>query len=126
MARRKVSRKKSARKKRKNRATSKFNYALRRLKTLKAPQQRQALSMANNAFLRHFVNHIKKLKRVKLPLRASKAFRKHRKTVRKLVNSRTSMSKRRTILSQKGKGSIFDFIKSIPIIGDGISLIQSL
>ena len=122
MARRKVSRKM----RRKSGVSSKYEHALRQLKKLKAPQQRQALSMANGAFIRQFVNHLKKLKHGKLSPAARKAFKKHKKAVRRLVSSKTSMSKRRAILSQKGKGALFDFIKSIPIIGDGIQLIQSL
>ena len=110
----------------KGRASPKFNHALGQLKKLKASQQRQALSMANNAFIRQFVNHIKKLKHVKLSPATRKVFRKHKKTVRKLANSRTSMSKRRNMLSQKGSGALFNFIKSLPIIGDGVSLIESL
>ena len=82
--------------------------------------------MANNNFIRQFIQHLKQLKYVKLPSKTRNVFKKHKKTVRQLVNSRTSMSKRRSILSQKGSGKLFDFIKSLPIIGDGIALIESL
>lgn len=110
----------------KRRRSTAFSRALIRLKKLRAPQQRQAMSMANNAFIRQFVNHVKKLKHKKLPLRTAKTFRKHRKQIRRLVNPRTSMLKRRALLTQRGGGMLFDFLKSLPVVGDAINLVETL
>ena len=103
-----------------------FSRAIIRLKKLKAPQQRQAISMANNAFIRQIVNHVKRLKHKKLPLRIAKAFRKHRKQIRRLVNPRTSWLKRRAFSTERGGGTLFYFLKILPVVVDAINLVESL
>jgi len=114
------------RSRKKSRSNSKYNNVLKRLKKLNAKEQRQAMSLANNAFIRQFISHIKQLKRARLSPEARKAFRKHKQAIRKLVNPRTSMSKRRTILCQRGRGAFYDFITSIPFLGQAIKYIGSL
>ena len=51
-----------------------YNNVLKRLKKLNATQQRQAMSTADNAFIRQFVIHIKRLKQTKLSTIARKHF----------------------------------------------------
>lgn len=106
MARGKTSRRAQSRRKR-----SDFHQSLLRLKKLKARDRSQAISMANDRFIRQLSQHVKKLKYAKLSTKARKSLQKHRKSLRSLSNNRTSMSKRRKILSQHG-GSILGSILS--------------
>ena len=80
--------------------------------------------MANNALIRQFVNHVNKLKHNTLPCTTAKAFR-NRKQIQQLVNPRTSVLKRRALLAQRGGGMLFDFLKSLPVVGDAINLVES-
>ena len=108
MCRHKVSQKNSSHRSRKKSCyISKYNNVLMRLKKLKANQQRQTMSMANNAFIRRFVNHVKQLKQAKPSTITRKEFGKHKKAIRQVVNSGTSMPKGRTILCQCGRGAFY-------------------
>lgn len=114
------------RKKKKKKSAPKFTSALRRLKKLNATQQRQAIKLANNAFIRQFCNQIKQLKHVKLSPKVRSKFRKHKKNIRKLLHKSTSMESRRKLLSQKGGGFLKNLLTSIPIIGDIVSAIDTI
>ena len=106
------------RKRRKSSSSHKnFSQALQRLKKLKASEQHQAMSMANNAFIRQFCKSLKKMKHVKLSGKKSSALRKHKKQIRQLINARTAMSKRRQILSQKGSGLLKNLLSIFPGVG---------
>ena len=113
------SKKSSYRRKRRKTSSSHktFSDALRRLKKLKTSEQHQAMSMANNAFIRQFCKSLKKMKHVKLSGKKSSALRKHKKQIRQLINARTAMSKRRQILSQKGSGLLKTILSVIPVVG---------
>ena len=103
-----------------------FTNALRRLKKLKPSEQHQAMSMANNAFIKQFCKHLKKLKHAKLSPKTRKALRKHKKVIRQLIHTRTGMSKRRRILTQKGSGILGSLIRAVPIVGSVVDLIGGL
>ena len=119
----------SYRSQKKSRDISKYNNVLKRLKKLNANQQRQGISMANNALIRQFESRVKQLKQAKLSPIATKAFQRHRKAIRQLVNSRASISKRRTIPLQtchRGRRDFYDFITSIPFLDPAIKYVDSL
>lgn len=121
---RKIKGKSSRRKSKK--ATSKFANAIRRLKGLKASDQHQALSMANITFIRQFCKMIKKLKHAKLSPKHKTALKKHKKKIRKLLNSRTGMSKRRQMLTQGGGGFLKSLLSAIPVVGTVVDLIDNV
>ena len=81
---------------------SSFTKALRQLKRLKGNEQRQAMTMANDGFIRQFCSRVKKLKRAKLSPKLSSKLRRHRKKLRMLTNNRTSIKRKRKALSQRG------------------------
>ena len=83
------------------RGNATFRRALYRLKRLKPKHQCQAIGMANDAFIRQMCTHVKKLrynKKVKLAPR----LKRHKGKLRQLVSARTSISKKRKILGQRG------------------------
>ena len=122
MARRKTSQRAGTPKKKK----SHFIQSLLRLKKLKAGERSQAISMANDRFIRQLCQHVKKLKYAKLSPKARKSLRKHQKSLRSLVHKRTSMSKRRKILMQRGGGILGNILSSIPIVGSVFDILTSV
>ena len=126
MARRKTSQGRRRRKKvtRKKSSQSNFVTALHKLRGLKQNDQRQAISMANGKFIRQFVGHIKKLKRAKLSPKVRKSLQKHKAKLRLLTKPQTPVTKHRKILSQKGGGFLNDIIRSIPVVGTVVRLIE--
>lgn len=84
------------------RGKSHFANAFLRLKKLSKRRQVQAIKMANGKFIRSLCLHVKKLKHVKLPAKTVSSFRRHRKHLRSLTNSRVSIKKKRQILTQHG------------------------
>ena len=122
MARRKTSRRSRSRRKK-----GSFIQSLLRLKKLKSQDRSQAISMANDRFIRQLCHHVKKLKSAKLSPKAKKSLQKHRKSLRSLISNRTSMSKRRKILSQRGGGilsGILSTLKYVPLVGSVLDMIQ--
>ena len=116
MAKRKTHRKKKSRAKKSSR--SNFSNALCQLKRLKGNQQRQAMSMANDTFIRQFCSSVKKLKYAKLPPKLESKLRRYRKKLRMLTNSKTSLSKKRKTLSQRGGGPFLSLLAaSLPVLG---------
>lgn len=129
MARRRNQRKATSRRRRhggKKSSSSNFSHALRRLKKLKASDQHQAMKMANAAFIRQFCNHLKKLKHTKVSSKSRKVLRKHKSQLRKLINGRTSLSKRRHMLSQNGGGFLKDILNQIPIVNTVLQIIDTV
>ena len=124
MAKRRTQRKTS--KRRQHRRSSNFSVALKRLKKLKPNEQRQAIHMANDKFIRKLCNELKVLKHAKLPPKRKKALQKHKKKLRQLINARTSVSKRRHILTQKGGGILKGILSAIPIVGTIADLIGNI
>ena len=123
MAKRKSQRKRS-KQRHTYRRTSNFTQALKRLRKLKSNEQRQAIGMANDAFIRHLCKELQLLKHAKLTGKKRQALRKHRKQLQRLISNRTSMNKRRHILSQKGGGILRGILSAIPIVGGLYDLIS--
>lgn len=119
MARKRSSQKKTRkRSSQKKTRTSKFMRAISRLKKLKPNEQSQAMSLANDSFIRQFCGQVKKMKHANLSTKQRKVLKSHRKNLQSLVNKRTGISKKRNILSQRGGGIIKNILHSIPIVGD--------
>ena len=109
-----------------SKSSNKFMTALRKLKKMKRNEQSQAISMANNTFIKQFVGHLRKMRRAKLSTKSKRALKKHKKSLRKLISARTGMSKRRKMLSQKGGGFLNDLLKSIPVVGTIVNAIEDI
>jgi len=124
MVRRKTKAKRS--KQRRSRHSSNFSNAIRRLKKLKANDQREDIKMANDTFIRQFCKELKLLRRVKLSPKKRQALKKHKKQLQRLINARTSTTKRRHILTQKGGGILKSILSSIPLVGNVVDLIDNL
>ena len=119
MSRRKASRKKlSHRSRKESRYISKYNNIMKRVKNLKATATGHVMTGQDS--------YVKQLKQGKLSPTERKAFQKPRKAVCQLVNSRTSMSKRRTILCQCERGAFYDLFTSIPFLDQVIKYVDSL
>ena len=121
-----MTRRKSSRRSQSRRNESNFIQSLLRLKKLKARDRTKAISMANDRFIRQLC-HVKKLKYAKLSTKDKKSLQKHRKSLRSLISNRSSMSKRRKILSQHGGGILGGILKSLkylPIVGGVYDMIS--
>lgn len=81
---------------------TKFQTALIRLRKLPRGKQQQAISTANNKFINQFCSNVKRLKYAKLNARQQKLVRKQRNNLQALVKKRTSIQRKRRILSQRG------------------------
>ena len=103
-----------------------FMKSLLRLKQLKKHDRTRAISMANNYFIRQLCQNVKKLKRAKLSPKARKSLRKHKKSLHSLISNRTSMSKQRQLLSQRGGGILDSILSSIPIVGSVYDAIKNI
>ena len=123
MARRKTARKASRRGKA---MSSSFILAVKRLKKLKASERSQAMSMANATFIRQFCEQLKKLRHAKLAPKKRKILQKNKKLLQQLVNKRTSLSKRRRILTQSGGGFLKNILSYIPIVGTVMKIIDTV
>ena len=95
-------------------AKGKFAHALKRLKTLNCNHQAQAMSLANDKFIRQFCCHVKKLKHAKLPAKTAAGLKRHALKIRKLISAKTSVKAKRKMLSKRG-----GFLQYVlpPIIG---------
>ena len=115
-----------ARRKTSRQGKSHFIQSLLRLKKLNKNDRTKAISMANNHFIRQLCQHVKKLKRAKVSAKAKKNLKKHRKSLRSLINKRTSMTKRRQLLTQRGGGILDSILSSIPIVGSIYDVIKTV
>ena len=121
MARRKTQRRRG----RKQASHTNFSRALLRLKKLKPSEQQQAMNMANASFIRQFCKLLRKLKHAKLSRKKKQTLQRYKKDLRQLTNAKTTLSKRRRILSQKGGGFIKSILSSIPVVKDVIYAIDT-
>lgn len=124
MTRRKATHKPSRRQRRG--MTSSFILALKRLKKLKASERSQAMNMANATFIRQFCEQLRKLKRAKLSPTNRKIFQQNKKLLQQLANKRTTLSKRRRMLSQSGGGILKSILSAIPIVGTVMRVIDTV
>ena len=110
--------KKRGRKAVKRSSKSQFSIALKRLKKLKKHERYQAMSMANDSFIRQFCSQVRKLKHAKLSPKSRKALQKHKKKLQKLVRKRATVKQQRAMLTQRGgKVNVLDLLLStIPFV----------
>ena len=116
---RRVRRRRTKKRQRKRRTQrgGKFNVILKRLRKLNPFQRRSAIQVANDKFIRHFVSQVKKLKRATgLQPSLRTKLKRHTKALRKLTNRRTSMKRKRKMLSQRG-GFLPLLLAALPAIG---------
>ena len=116
--------KKAAHSRRTKTDRSNFAVALQHLKRLKYPERREAIRLANNAFLQQFCNHLKKLRHAKVKAGTKKVLKQHKKQLRQLLSKKGNMSKRRYLLSQDGGGILRTLLRYIPIVGPIVDLID--
>ena len=93
---------KTRRVKKSTKKLTKFQTALIRLRKLPRGKQQHAISMANNKFINQFCSNVKRLKYAKLNAGQQKLVRKQRRNLQALVRKRTSIQRKRRILSQRG------------------------
>ena len=81
-----------------------FKQALARLRRMTPVKQREAVWGASNVFVNDVVNFMKKIRHKGHLVKPShrKILKRHRLKLRKLVHPKTSMHRKRMILSQKG------------------------
>ena len=119
MARKQSSKSKSLRPKRRIKKSgnlSKFNRVMKRLKQMNSNQQRQAIMMANDAFIRQLSNQAKKLRHINLNAPLRKRVHRQKKKLQKLVLPKTSIRTKRKMLSQRG-GFLPLLISALPVVG---------
>jgi len=112
-----MSRKTNKRVKKSTKKLTKFQTALIRLRKLPRGKQQQAISMANNKFINQFCSNIKRLKYAKLNAKQQKLVRKQRNNLQALVKKRTSIQRKRKILSQRG--GFLPFL--LPLLGSVVA-----
>ena len=117
MAKKRVSRRpgRQAKKKRQSKG-NKFNLVMKRLKGMKLGQQRQALQMSNDVFIRQMCAQVKKLRHASLPGTLKKRMQRQKKNLRKFVLPRTSVRVKRKMLTQRG-GLLPLLVAALPAVG---------
>lgn len=103
---------------------NKFFLALKRLKGMKSNQQREALKMSNNAFIRQMCAHVKKLRHASVPAKLKKRMLHQKKNLRKLILPTTSMQVKRKMLTQRG-GFLPLIMAALPVLGSMVGNIIS-
>ena len=95
------------------RGKSHFATALFNLKKLPKRRQVQAIGMANDKFIRQLCSKVKTLRHAKLPAKVTSSFKRHRKQLRSLTNSRVSVKSKRKILTQRGGGFLLPLLAGL-------------
>ena len=96
---------------------NKFCYVIKQLQRLDAPQQRQAIEIASDNFIRDFWIHVKKLKRAHgLKQSLKRKLKRNRVALRKLTNKNVSLKCKRQMLAQRG-GFLPLLLAALPAIG---------
>ena len=82
----------------------KFYHAIKKLKRLKAKQQRATVSGASNDFINDITKTLKRMRSQPSMVtdKHRKILKKHRNKLRRLVHAKTTMKVKRRILMQKG------------------------
>lgn len=107
-------RRKSTKRHSKRMSGSKFKSIMKDLRSMNAADRVKNLKVANRKFIDEFSRHLMKLRKSKTVSPAvRKKMKRHANKLRLLVNRRTSVDKRRRILTQKG--GILPFL--IPLLG---------
>ena len=106
-----------SRRRKQNKCVDKFNVTLKRLKSLRAGQRKQAIEIANDKFIRHFINKVKKLRRASNLRPAIKArIKRNAQKLRKFTGKRCSLKSKRQMLTQRG-GFLPLLLAALPAIG---------
>lgn len=79
-----------------------FTAAIRKIRKLSPGLQVQAMRAANDKFIRCMCSAVKRLKNKKLPAKVTVGFRRNAKRIRKLVNPKTNMKVKRSMLTRSG------------------------
>ena len=101
----------------KRKQEKKFNYCIKQLQRLNAPERQRAIEVASDNFIREFWIHVKKLKRahgLKQSLR--RKLKRNRAALRKLTNKDVSLKCKRQMLAQRG-GFLPLLLAALPAIG---------
>ena len=115
MAKRRMKHSRVNKRKRKQRG-GKFNATLSRIRKLSPTQRRQAMTIANDKFIRQFLSNVKKLRKAKLHPSMTKKLKRHSRALRKLVSKKTSLKAKRKVLSQQG-GFLPLLLAALPAVG---------
>ena len=119
MVRKSYNRKRRVRKQKRKRNSrgNKFNVTLERLKSLSPDHRRQAIEIANDKFIRHFISQVKKLRRAKNLRPAIKSrLRRNARKLRQLTGKRGSLKSKRKMLTQTG-GFLPLLLAALPALG---------
>ena len=101
---------------------SKFVKALIRLRKLPLAEQRRQLQLANGRFIKDCCAATRKARYAKVSPSLRKRLKRHRKALHTFVNPRTSLRKKKQVLTQRG--GILPFL--IPLLVAGISATGSI
>ena len=103
--------------------SKRFKKAVTRLKHMSPVKQKNAIANASNAFIRDISTTVKKIRNQASLVKPHhrKILRRHKKILRKLINPKVSLAKKRLILMKNQKGGIAPFL--IPIIAAIISAV---
>ena len=97
--------------------SAKFKRILHRLKTLKPCHRKQAISLANNRFIRDLCSEVKKLRTTQnVDPKLRNKLHQHAPELRKLANKTTSIKSKRKILTQSG-GFLPLLLAALPAVG---------
>ena len=80
----------------------KFKSVIHQLKRMKAPQRIQAMKMANDKFIRHMSNEVRKLRYKPLPTPVRNQMKRNARNIRKFISRKTSVRAKRRMLTQRG------------------------
>ena len=109
----------------KNVRPTKFSRVFQKLAKLGKEDQRYAMMCANNAFIRQFCNHVKKLRTAPVNAKLRLRLQKQKKSLRKLVNKKTNADMQRSMLIQRG-GFLPLLMAALPALGSVVgSIIQA-
>ena len=104
--------------------SSKFSNTLVKLKKMKPADLCKALKMSNDAFIKQFCNHVKKLKYATVPPSIEKRMKRQGKKLRKFIHKKTSVKEKRKMLSQRG-GFLPLLLAALPALGSVIGGVLS-
>ena len=85
-----------------NRKNAKFSKAIMALRKMKSSDRYNAIRFANDNFIRDLCSKINKLRHTKLSPQQQAIVKKYKSKLKVLCNRRTSIKKKRQLLSQKG------------------------
>lgn len=96
---------KQAKRSKKLRVKKKFVLAIKKLKQMKPKEQRLRVAMSSKEFITDLTSFLRNIRKRHdlIPKRHHKILRQHKKRLQTLINSQTSIKKKRAILSTQHK-----------------------